>query len=219
MEFCDLHALFDLAHTRACTYLDVYKEPWEAITGVTAFVAALLPVLPEDFFEYAEGVFVHRTAKIAPTACLVGPTVIGAGSEIRHGAFVRGGALVGDGCVVGNSVELKNCILFDGVQVPHLSYIGDSILGFRAHLGAGAMTSNLRSDRLPVKIRAGEETVETGLKKCGAFLGDGVEVGCNAVLCPGTVIGRNTTVYPLVMCRGVYPADSIVKHGEVVKKF
>ena len=169
-----------------------------------------------EYDELAPEIWVHKSAKLAPTACINAPCVIGAGSEIRHCAFLRGSVLVGQDCVVGNSTEVKNAILFDGVQVPHYNYVGDSILGFKAHMGAGSVTSNVKSDKTPVEIKRGEERMETGLKKVGAMLGDFVEVGCNSVLNPGTVIGRNSTVYPLSCVRGTVSEKSIYKTGGVV---
>ncbi len=214
MKTCDL---FDLAHTRACAYLRACTYPWEALAGLPDFFRELFAGLEGDYEDRGGGVFVHKTATVAPTALLLGPAVVGPRTEIRHCAFLRGNVLLGEGCVVGNSVELKNCVLFDGVQVPHLSYVGDSILGHGTHLGAGATISNLKSDRSAVVIR-GEEPLSTGRRKCGAFLGDFAEIGCGSVLCPGTVVGRHTTVYPLVLCRGVYPPDSIVKPCGTVPK-
>jgi len=163
-----------------------------------------------------QNVWVHKTAKVFPTAYLGAPCIIGAGTEVRHGAFVRGSALVGENCVVGNSVELKNVILFDNVQTPHYNYVGDSILGYKSHMGAGSITSNVKSDKTNVVIKNGDEQLETGIKKIGAMLGDFVEVGCNSVLNPGTVIGRNSNIYPTSCVRGVIPADSIYKTGGVV---
>ncbi|MCI9406735.1 MAG: UDP-N-acetylglucosamine pyrophosphorylase [Clostridia bacterium] len=171
-----------------------------------------------EYTEISDKVWVHKSAKIAPTAYLGSPCIIGAETEVRHCAFIRGSALVGKGCVVGNSTELKNVILFDGVQVPHYNYVGDSILGHKAHMGAGSITSNVKSDKTLVTVK-GEQTIATGLKKFGAMLGDFVEVGCNSVLNPGTVIGKNTNVYPLSCVRGVVPAGSIYKSGgEIVAK-
>ena len=207
--------LYDLEHTLAANYLSGFTYPWEALKGIKDLILTLGPTLGEAYLETAPQVWVHKTAQIAPTAFLGAPCIIGAGTEVRHGAFVRGSALVGENCVVGNSVELKNVILFDGVQVPHYNYVGDSILGYKAHMGAGSVTSNVKSDKLPVVIH-GEENVATGLKKVGAMLGDFVEVGCNSVLNPGTVVGRNSNVYPLSCVRGVIPADSIYKTGGVI---
>ena len=178
-------------------------------------ILSLGPTLGEDYTQVSEGVWVHKTAKIFPTAYLGAPCIIGANTEVRHCAFVRGSALVGENCVVGNSVELKNVILFDNVQTPHYNYVGDSILGYRSHMGAGSITSNVKSDKTLVVIH-GDENVETGQKKVGALLGDFVEVGCNSVLNPGTVIGRNSSVYPTSNVRGVVPANSIYKTGGVI---
>ena len=211
--------LYDLSHTRAGAYLGGFTYPWEALPGIKAMIVALGETLdPAAYDQPAPQVWVHKTATVAPTAYLGAPCVIGAGTEVRHGAFIRGSALVGEGCVVGNSVELKNVILFDGVQVPHYNYVGDSILGYKSHMGAGSITSNVKSDKSLVVVRGGGEAVETGLKKFGAMLGDHVEVGCNSVLNPGTVIGRNSNVYPLSSVRGVVPEGHIWKTGGVVVK-
>ncbi len=198
--------------TRAWTYLSGFDYPWQALAGLKGFIAELGPSLPaSEFEEIAETVWVARDAAIDPTAYLGPLTVIGHGTEVRHGAYVRGAALVGDGCVVGNSTELKNCILFDDVHAPHYNYVGDSILGCRAHLGAGAVTSNLKSDGTPVRIRWDGGMLETGIRKVGAMLGDRVEVGCNSVLNPGTVIGEDSRVYPLSSVRGFVPPRTIFK--------
>lgn len=192
--------------------------PWEALKGISEFIVALGQNLGEEYEEISPQVWVHKSAKIAPSAYIGAPAIIGAETEVRHCAFIRGSALVGCGCVVGNSTELKNVILFDGVQVPHYNYVGDSILGYKAHMGAGSITSNVKSDKSDIVIH-GKEEYPTGLKKIGAMLGDHVEIGCNSVLNPGTVIGRNTSVYPLSSVRGVVPADSIYKgNGAVVRK-
>lgn len=210
--------LFDLTHTRADAYLARFQYPWEALGGIKELIISLGQGVSEDFTEVTPQVWVHKTAKVAPTAYLGAPCIIGADTEVRHCAFIRGSALVGDGCVVGNSVELKNVILFDGVQVPHYNYVGDSILGYKAHMGAGSVTSNVKSDKSLVVIH-GYTDIPTGIKKVGAFLGDYAEVGCNSVLNPGTVIGRNTNVYPTSCVRGIVPADSIYKNsGQIVKK-
>ncbi len=210
---CTIGALFDLSHTLAEGYLAQFCYPWEAVGGIGQFLRALICHLRGDknFCERSPGVLVHRSAHIALSAELRAPCIVCADAEVRHGALLRGQVLVGRGCVVGNSVELKNSILFDGVHVPHFNYIGDSLLGYRSHFGAGAVTSNVKSDRSEVCVRVGERAFAMGGYKCGAFVGDGAEIGCNAVLCPGTVIGRNTTVYPLVLARGAYPANHIVK--------
>ena len=209
---CDL---YDLSHSMAGEYLKQFTYPWEALSGIKALIASLGETLGEDYQEVAPQVWVHNTAKVAPTAFLGAPCIIGANTEVRHGAFVRGSALVGENCVVGNSVELKNVILFDNVQVPHYNYVGDSILGYKAHMGAGSITSNVKSDKSLVVIHA-VPAIPTGIKKVGAMLGDFGEVGCNSVLNPGTVIGRNSNVYPLSCVRGVIPANSIYKTGGVV---
>ena len=209
-----IEELYDLTHTLAAEYLRGFTYPWEALGGIRAMILELGPKLdPEQYAEVSPQVWVHRTATVAPTAYLGAPCIIGAGTEVRHGAFIRGSALVGDNCVVGNSVELKNVILFDGVQTPHYNYVGDSILGYKAHMGAGSITSNVKSDKTLVVVRCGAERAETGRKKVGAMLGDHVEIGCNSVLNPGTVVGRNSRVYPLSSVRGTVPADSIYKHG------
>ena len=207
--------LYDLSHTLAGRYLQDFTYPWEALGGIKALIVSLGASLGADFTEIAPEVWVHKTAKVAPTAFLGAPCIIGAGTEVRHCAFIRGSALVGENCVVGNSVELKNVILFDNVQVPHYNYVGDSILGYKAHMGAGSITSNVKSDKLPVVIHA-QAPIATGLKKVGAMLGDFVEVGCNSVLNPGTVVGRSSNVYPLSCVRGVIPANSIYKTGGVI---
>ena len=211
--------LYDLSHTQAKEYLEQFSYPWEALPGIAGMIRSLGQTLdPSEYTRVAEEVWVHRSAKIATTASVTGPAIIGPGAEIRHCAYIRGSALVGENCVVGNSVELKNVILFDRVQVPHFNYVGDSILGYYAHMGAGAVTSNVKSDKSLVVIH-GPEEIPTGIKKVGAFLGDHVEVGCNSVLNPGTVIGRNSNVYPTSSVRGVVPANSIYKgHGIVVEK-
>lgn len=208
--------LYDLNHTLAKEYLAGYQYPWEALKEIKALILALGTALPkEEYKEISEHVWVHHTAQIAPTAYLGAPCVIGANTEVRHCAFVRGSALVGENCVVGNSVELKNVILFDNVQVPHYNYVGDSILGYKAHMGAGSLTSNVKSDKSLVVIH-GETDIPTGIKKVGAMLGDFVEVGCNSVLNPGTIIGRNSNIYPLSCVRGVVPANSIYKAGSLI---
>ena len=208
--------LYDLSHTLAGEYLSRFTYPWEALAGIRELIVSLGAKLGEGWREVSPEVWVHETASIAPTAFLGAPCIIGPGTEVRHGAFVRGSALVGAGCVVGNSVELKNVILFDGVQVPHFNYVGDSILGHLSHMGAGAVTSNVKSDKSRVVVRDGDEAIATGLQKMGAMLGDRVEVGCNSVLNPGTVIGRDTNIYPLSSVRGVVPARCIWKTGGIV---
>ncbi len=210
--------LFDLSHTLAGDYLARFTYPWQALDGIKELILALGPALGDGYEERTPQVWVHETAKIAPTAYLGAPCVIGPGTEVRHCAFIRGSALVGAGCVVGNSVELKNVILFDSVQVPHYNYVGDSILGYKSHMGAGSITSNVKSDKTLVTVKDGDEAVETGRKKFGAILGDFVEVGCNSVLNPGTVVGPRTNIYPLSCVRGAVPGDSIYKTGGVIVK-
>lgn len=209
--------LYDLSHTMARELLSACEYPWQALPKIKEFVCRLGETLSsEEYDRVAENVWIAKDAKIAPSATILGPTVIGRGTEVRPGAYIRGAVLVGEGCVVGNSCELKNAILFDCVQVPHFNYIGDSILGYRAHTGAGAITSNVKSDKSPVTVKGDGERFETGLKKFGAMLGDFVEVGCNSVLNPGTVIGRNSNVYPLSSVRGVIPPNSIFKAADNV---
>lgn len=210
--------LFDLRRTAAGAYLEKFADPWQALPGIRDWILALGCRLGDGFIQIQPSVWVHKTAEIAPTAFLAAPCIIGADTEVRHCAFIRGSVLVGERCVVGNSVELKNTILFDDVQVPHLSYVGDSILGWKAHLGAGSITSNVKSDRTPVTVKYGEETIETGLKKCGAMVGDHVEVGCGSVLNPGSVAGRYATIYPNSCVRGLVPERSIWKTGGLIVK-
>ena len=212
--------LYDLEHTLAKDYLSQFTYPWEALSGIKDFIIELGKTLdPNEYEQREEGVWVHKTAKVFPTAYLGAPCIFGPNTEVRHCAFIRGSALVGADCVVGNSVELKNVILFDHVQTPHYNYVGDSILGYFSHMGAGSITSNVKSDKKNVIVRDGSEKVETGIKKFGAMIGDYVEVGCNAVCNPGTVIGRNSNVYPTSCVRGVVPADSIWKdNGEIIHK-
>lgn len=210
--------LYDMSHSLAGSYLSGFDYPWQALGGIKELIRTLGPQLGEDYTEVSPQVWVHKSATIAPSAYLGAPCIIGAKTEVRHCAFVRGSALVGENCVVGNSVELKNVILFDNVQVPHYNYVGDSILGFKSHMGAGSLTSNVKSDKTLVVVKNGQEQIPTGLKKFGAMLGDFVEVGCNSVLNPGTVIGKNTNIYPTSCVRGVVPANSIWKTGGVVVK-
>ncbi len=212
--------LFDLSHTIAVGFFSCVKYPWELLDGIGDFIKVLGKTLDLNIFEDRGGdVYVAKNAKIAPSASISGPCIIDCDAEVRHCAYIRGSAIVGKGAVVGNSCELKNCILFDGVQVPHFNYIGDSILGYKSHMGAGAVTSNVKSDKTHVCVKSGEVCVNTGRKKFGAMLGDFVEVGCNSVLCPGTVIGRSTNIYPLSMVRGVISANSIYKaDGNIVDK-
>ncbi|MDE6280942.1 MAG: UDP-N-acetylglucosamine pyrophosphorylase [Oscillospiraceae bacterium] len=212
----EVNGLFDLSHTLAGDYLAQFQYPWQALDGIKDLILSLGPALGEDYEERAPQVWVHKTAQVAPTAYLGAPCVIGPDTEVRHCAFIRGSALVGANCVVGNSVELKNVILFDNVQTPHYNYVGDSILGYKSHMGAGSITSNVKSDKTLVVVKNQGEAIETGRKKFGAMLGDFVEVGCNSVLNPGTVIGRRSNIYPVSCVRGVIPADSIYKTGGVI---
>ena len=208
--------LLDYSHSLAGEYLSSFAYPWQALTEINQLIIKLAKTLSAEYVEVSPNVWIHKNAKIAPTAYIGAPAIIGGGTEVRHCAFIRGSALVGEGCVVGNSTELKNAILFDGVQAPHYNYVGDSILGYKAHLGAGSITSNVKADKSLVTVKRGEGRIETGLKKFGAILGDFAEIGCNCVLNPGTVIGRNTSVYPLTSVRGTYPADCIIKSTDSI---
>ena len=208
--------LYDMTHSLAGNYLSRFDYPWQALKGIRELIVTLGSQLGEEYVETAPTVWVHKTASIAPSAYLGAPCIIGAGTEVRHCAFIRGSALVGENCVVGNSVELKNVILFDNVQVPHYNYVGDSILGYKAHMGAGSVTSNVKSDKTQVVVKSDSEQIPTGLKKFGAMLGDFVEVGCNSVLNPGTVVCPHSNIYPLSCVRGVVPSNSIRKTGGVV---
>lgn len=220
LQNATVEALYTLEETIAKEVFEGITYPWEVLPKIKDFIISLGETLPEETYERREGnIWIARSAKVFPSAWIGGPAIIDEEAEIRHCAFIRGSAIVGKGAVVGNSTELKNVILFNKVQVPHYNYVGDSILGYKAHMGAGSITSNVKSDKTLVVVKAGDETFETGLKKFGAMLGDQVEVGCNSVLNPGTVIGRNTNIYPTSMVRGVIPADSIYKRqGEVVLK-
>ena len=222
MENAKISNLYDLNETIAKEYLEQFTYPWEALKGISEFIKKLGPTLdPEKFEKRGEDIWVAKSAKVAPTACLNGPLIIDEEAEVRHCAFIRGNAIVGKGAVVGNSTELKNVILFNKVQVPNYNYVGDSILGYKYHMGACSITSNVKSDKtlVVVKDKTTGEEIETGLKKFGAMLGDFVEVGCNSVLNPGTVIGSHSNVYPLSMVRGVVPANSIYKNkNEIVEK-
>lgn len=217
----EINALYDLDETIAKAIFDGVVYPWEVLSKISNFIVELGNSLPEELYEQkGDNIWIARSAQIYPSACINGPAIIDEEAEIRHCAFIRGSAIVGKGAVVGNSTELKNVILFNKVQVPHYNYVGDSILGYRAHMGAGSITSNVKSDKTLVVVRAGDETLETGLKKFGAMLGDNVEVGCNSVLNPGTVIGRQANIYPTSMVRGFVPAQSIYKkQGEIAAKY
>lgn len=210
-----LKELFDLSHTAAREYLEKFGYPWEALTGLKSYIMRFGATLDSrEYVEVNHGIWAHKSAKIAPSASIAAPCIIGENTEVRHCAYIRGSAIIGKNCVIGNSTEIKNSILFDGVQVPHFNYVGDSILGFRAHFGAGVITSNIKCDKSSISVGG----VNTGLRKLGAIVGDCVEVGCNSVLNTGTVIGRNSVVYPLSFVRGVIPADSIFKRGEIIKR-
>ena len=211
--------LLDLTKSIAAPLLEKTEYPWEALPKIKAFVLELGATLPSDIYEQVgEDVWIAKSAKVAPSASIAGPTIICEGAEIRHCAFIRGSVIVGAGSIVGNSCEVKNSIIFDGVQTPHYNYVGDSILGYHSHMGAGSVTSNVKSDKTNVSILADGERVPTGLRKFGAILGDYVEVGCNSVLCPGSVVGRNCTIYPLTRVRGFIPENSIHKGDSIVKK-
>jgi NDP-sugar pyrophosphorylase family protein len=212
--------LFEAGHTLAQDKIFSYEYPWQVLPHIKEIILEIGKTLPADKYDLiSDGIWIAKSAKVSPTASISAPCIIGEDTEVRQCAFIRGSALVGDGCVIGNSTELKNCIISDGCQVPHFNYVGDSILGYKSHMGAGSITSNVKSDKTLVAVRAGDEKIETGLKKFGAMLGDFVEVGCNSVLNPGTVIGPRSNVYPLSSVRGAVPADSIFKAaGKIVKK-
>ena len=214
LKICEL---YDLGHTRACEYLRQFTYPWEALAGIADLIREIGKTLsPEEYDHPAEDVWIAKDATVYHTAFIAGPCIIGHNTEVRQCAFIRGSALVGENCVVGNSTELKNVILFDNVQVPHYNYVGDSILGYYSHMGAGSITSNVKSDKKLVVVHNGTENIETGIKKFGAMLGDYVEVGCNSVCNPGTVIGRHSNIYPTSCVRGVVPENSIYKDNGVI---
>lgn len=221
LHMLEINDLYDLNETIAKELFEGKSYPWEVLSDIASFIKKLGPTLQNDKFEHpAENVWIAKSATIAVNATLNGPLIIDEGTEVRPGAYIRGNVIVGKNCVVGNSTELKNVILFNTVQVPHYNYVGDSILGTHSHMGAGSITSNVKADKTLVVVKNGDEKIETGLKKFGAMLGDYVEVGCNSVLNPGTVIGRNTNIYPLSSVRGMVPADSIFKApGNIVKKY
>lgn len=220
MENLLIKNMYDLNETIAAGLFESLDYPWQALPKIGDFIKKLGPSLPkEEYDQIGEDVWIAKSATVFPSAYVHGPAIIGKEAEVRHCAFIRGNAIVGEGAVVGNSTELKNVVLFNKVQVPHYNYVGDSILGYKAHMGAGSITSNVKADKQLVKVHTGEVHIETGLKKFGAMLGDNVEVGCNAVLNPGTVIGRESNVYPTSMVRGVVPAKSIFKNtGEIISK-
>ena len=219
-EDMTIENLYDTSKSIAGRMLEDYTYPWEALPHIGEIIQKLGQMLSEkDYKRVGKSIWIHKSVEIPPTACMKAPAIICEGAELRTGCFIRGNVIIGSGAVVGNSTELKNVILFDGVQVPHYNYVGDSVLGFKAHMGAGSITSNVKSDKTLVVIKNGAERIETGRKKVGAILGDYVEVGCNSVLNPGTVIGRHSNIYPVSCVRGVIPADSILKStGEVVHK-
>ena len=220
MEACKISNLYNLDETIAKDLFEGATYPWEVLPKISAFILQLGSTLSEEEYEkIGEDVWIARSVTVAPTAYIHGPAIIGKNAEVRHCAFIRGNAIVGEGAVVGNSTELKNVVLFNKVQVPHYNYVGDSILGYKAHMGAGSITSNVKSDKKLVVVKDGRERIETGLKKFGAMLGDEVEVGCGSVLNPGTVVGRHSSIYPLSSVREVVPADSIYKkRGEVAAR-
>ncbi len=209
--------LFDLSHTIAEPILSDCEYPWQVLPKIKSFICETGKTLSPELYDNAgENVWIAKSAVVAPNATITGPCIIGERTEVRVSAFIRGSVIVGNDSVVGNSCELKNCIIFDNVQVPHFNYVGDSVLGYKAHMGAGAVTSNVKSDKTNVCVRYEDEQIETGFKKFGAMLGDHVEVGCNSVLNPGTIVGRNTSIYPLSSVRGVIPANSIFKRSDQV---
>ena len=220
MEECKIKSLYNLEETMAKTLLEALTYPWEALPKIGEFIIELGNKLNPEIYELkGENIWIARSANVMPTAYIKGPAIIGENAEIRHCAFIRGNAIVGNNAVVGNSTELKNVILFNNVQVPHYNYVGDSILGYKAHMGAGSITSNVKSDKKLVIVKKGTETIETGLKKFGAMIGDNVEVGCGSVLNPGSIIGRNTNIYPLSSVRGVVAENSIYKNqNEIINK-
>lgn len=220
MDQFKIENLFTLSHTLAADLFITRRYPWELIPSISDYIISRgMTLSAAQYARPAENVWIAKSARVASSATVESPCIIDENAEIRTGAYIRGSAIVGAGAVVGNSCELKNCILFDGVQVPHFNYVGDSILGYKSHMGAGSITSNVKSDRSDVTLRIGEKRIPTGMRKFGAILGDSVEIGCNCVLNPGTVVGRNTTVYPLTALRGVIPADHIVKSGiDIVPK-
>lgn len=220
MEECKIKNLYNLGETIAKPLLENLTYPWEALPKISEFIIELGNKLDKEIYELrGENIWIAKSANIYPTAYIKGPAIIGENAEIRHCAFIRGNAIVGDNAVVGNSTELKNVILFNNVQVPHYNYVGDSILGYKSHMGAGSITSNVKSDKKLVIVKNGDETMETGLKKFGAMIGDNVEVGCGSVLNPGSVVGKNTNIYPLSSVRGVVPTNSIYKNqNEIVDK-
>lgn len=216
-EFLKTISILDLDNTIAKEFMSGFEFPWEALPHISGAIYKIASMLSEEEYFFKEGdIWISKTAKVAESASITGPVIIGHRSEIRHCAYIRGNAIIGEDCVVGNSTELKNVILFNKVQVPHYNYVGDSILGYKSHMGAGAITSNVKSDKTNIKVKAGAETLETNLRKFGAILGDNVEVGCNSVLNPGTIVGRDSNIYPLSMVRGFVPDSCIFKNPQNV---
>ena len=220
MESCKIKNLYNLEETIAEDLLEKFEYPWEVLPEINKFILEIGPKLDKEIYELqGENIWIAKSANIYPTAYIKGPAIIGENAEVRHCAFIRGNAIVGNNAVVGNSTELKNVILFNNVQVPHYNYVGDSILGYKSHMGAGSITSNVKSDKKLVIVKNIEEKIETGLKKFGAMIGDCVEVGCGSILNPGSVIGKNTNIYPLSSVRGVVPENSIYKNqNEIIIK-
>ncbi len=210
--------IFNLEHTIAKDYLSSFIYGWEALSGLSRFISEVGASISDEYTEISENIWVHKSAVVSPSACIKGPAIISKGSEIRHCAFIRGSVIIGEGCTIGNSTEIKNSVLFDSVQVPHFNYIGDSILGYKVHFGAGAITSNVKSDKTLITVK-GVSDIKTNLRKFGTLVGDYTEIGCNTVLNPGTVIGRNVTVYPLSNVRGVIPESYIYKsENNIIRK-
>ncbi len=220
MEEIKIKNLYSLENTKAASLLEKFEYPYEVLAHISDFIIEYSKTLNMNVYEEkGENIFIAKSAVVAPTASVTGPCIIGENTQVRHCAFIRGSAFIGDNCVVGNSTEIKNVIIFNNVQVPHYNYVGDSILGYRSHMGAGSITSNVKSDKTLVEIKVGNETVKTGIKKVGAFLGDYVEVGCGSVMNPGVIVGKHTSIYPLSMVRGYIPANSIYKkQGEIAQK-
>ena len=208
--------LLNLDATIAKGIFDDVKHPWEVLPLIKDYIIKLIANLNDEYIELSENVYVHNSAKISDKATIIGPTIIGANTEVRPGAYIRGNAIIGDKCVIGNSTEVKNAIIFNNVQCPHYNYVGDSILGEYAHTGAGVILSNVKSDKTHVKVKIDNEVIDTGLKKFSAILGNNVEVGCNSVICPGTIIYPNTNIYPLTRVRGVIGANKIVKDSNTI---
>lgn len=216
MSDITVSALLDLEHTSARELFEAHTYPWEVLPEIRGFILRQIDMLPDErYLRIGRDVAIARSAKVAENVTVIGPAIIGEACEIRVGAYIRGGVLIGDGVTVGNSCEIKNSIIFDGAQIPHFNYVGDSVIGYRAHLGAGVITSNLKSDKTPVRVRGADLEILTNLKKLGAIVGDRAEIGCNTVLNPGSVIGRDSIVYPLLSVRGVVPPRSILKSGGI----